>query len=155
MMSYSPCKTAYKKILSNMQFDAKTVAVSGSKYLVKRYILHNPALIGGALGGTIGFIIGGTCVNKIISWYKKRKEIHKTTSETPVEQFMSKYDRLKRVSGTATSIALHIGGAFGGMLAGASVGSAVGAWTALAYKFVTYVRYAIWGYTKVMKYDTH
>ena len=135
---------------------AQQVAKTGVKYLIKRLILKNPAVIGGTIGGTVGLVVGTLSANKIMKWlqrklYKEEKTI-RTENNAVETQKSSKLVGLSKVIG---KLGVHTVGALGGMFVGASVGGVIASWSAFAFNIFSTGRTVVRGYKSVMKYDTN
>ncbi len=141
--------------LARLKMDTKQaqhVAKTGVKYLIKRLILKNPAFIGGAIGGSIGLVVGTFSANTIMKWLKKRlrKEDHTETNDVKIQK-SSKVVGASKVIG---NLGVHTMGALGGMFVGASAGGFVASWAAFAFNIFSTGRTVVRGYKTVMKYDT-
>ncbi len=133
---------------------AQHVAKTGVKYLIKRLILKNPAFIGGAIGGSIGLVVGTFSANTIMKWLKKRlhkedKTIHTETNDVKIQK-SSKVVGASKVIG---NLGVHAMGALGGMFVGASAGGFIASWAAFAFNIFSTGRTVVRGYKTVMKYD--
>jgi uncharacterized membrane protein len=133
----------------NQIMDAKHVVATGAKYLVKKWILRNPALLGGAIGGAIGFVVGGTSAHVIIKWFKRRIKHDRVDDQQKTITEPKKTDKLYGTSKILGNVAVHVAGAIGGAVVGASAGGVVGVWTAFTFKIVSTIRLLLTGYDKV------
>lgn len=125
-----------------------TIATKGANFLLKRFVLHNPGLLGGAIGGTIGLFIGATTVHGVIRWYSKKYQKQGLHEDIEEKKYKTE-ERVKNIGMVIANISLHAGGAVGGIIIGTSVGSVVGIWVAFSYKAFSTIRTLLKGYSKI------